>query len=88
MARHDRGYLREQRDRWVNKRLRQYKHSRRDWERHWPGAQERFDSRKNYLHKTDPWDCGKSNCGVCRNTWNPETRTERKRTWKATEEVS
>lgn len=62
MKRHTRAHIREQRSRWIRKRLGQLRRVCRGDE----------DARRNWgrpigmLSKQDPWDCGNTQCGICR----------------------
>ena len=65
MKRHTRAHVRERRSRWIWKRLRQIR-------REWPVWHEQSDvpNRAHLpgkLNKKDPWDCGNTQCGLCRN---------------------
>jgi hypothetical protein len=65
MKRHTRAHIREQRSRWIRKRIGQI---RREWIL-WP---EQENALRNWvrplgsLSKKDPWDCGNTQCGICR----------------------
>jgi hypothetical protein len=66
MNRHTRAHVREQRARWIKKRIGQIR-------REWPRWLEFGDVVRNWhrplgsLSKKDPWDCGRTQCGICRN---------------------
>ena len=65
MKRHTRAHVREQRSRWIWKRLRQIRREQPDWARH-----DEVPNRSHLpgkLNKKDPWDCGNTQCGICRN---------------------
>lgn len=81
MARRDRGYLRFQRDRWVAKRYQQYRRVTPAWDLE---LFDRFSHRMNYLNKTDPWDCGNPQCGICH--WQESSRQRDERQWRRYED--
>lgn len=58
-------YIRESRDRW------------------WEEFPEWYAQRLSYgaLASTDPWDCGRARCGLCRRP--PGDRARDKRLWRA-----
>ena len=63
MQRHTRAHVREQRSRWIGKRIRKIRRECPAWHEqevvnrsHLPGK----------LNKQDPWDCGNPQCGICR----------------------
>ena len=64
MQRHTRAHVREQRSRWICKRIRQIR-------RVWDVYPEQGETLANYhrplgkLNKMDPWDCGNPRCGIC-----------------------
>lgn len=59
MHRHTRAHVREQRSRWIQKRIGQIRRLEHNCEvpnrAHLPGK----------LNKQDPWDCGNPQCGIC-----------------------
>ena len=65
MKRHTRAHVREQRDRWIKKRIGQIRRSEHTWMRP-----------TGLLSKRDPWDCGRTQCGICRD-WGPTYRDVR-----------
>lgn|GEM_PF-3203759 len=73
MHRHTLAHVREQRSRWIAKRIRQIR-------REWPCWHEQGDEVVNRAHlpgklnKQDPWDCGNPQCGICR--WGGYTRRD------------
>ncbi|MHB9035932.1 MAG: hypothetical protein ACYC64_04645 [Armatimonadota bacterium] len=77
MKRHTRAYVREQRSRWIRKRIGQIR-------REWCDLPEQKDVVQNWhrplgsLSKKDPWDCGRTQCGICRN-WGQTPRYIRER---------
>ena len=65
MNRHTRAHVREQRSRWIRKRIRKI---RREWIT-WPDTGDALRSWSKplgVLNKKDPWDCGRTKCGICR----------------------
>lgn len=82
MARHDRGYLRFQRDRIIAKR----KGFLKRWCRSENADYWLNGKHENQFAKKHPLDCGRSNCGVCRNNWDEPSRSRRKREWKKIED--
>jgi hypothetical protein len=77
MKRHTRAHVREQRSRWIRKRIRRI---RREWNM-WPesgDALRNWDKPVGSLNKKDPWDCGRTRCGICRH-WSYTTRDLRER---------
>lgn len=83
MARHNRAYLREQRDRWTQKRKQRFlKVNQYD-----SFAVERMKQPGIYAHR-DPWDCG-SRCLMCHgDKFLQPRRVREKRAWQAVENVA
>ena len=62
MKRHTRAHVREQRNRWIWKRIRRIRTE-------WPKRDDEVPNRSHLpgkLNKQDPWDCGNTQCGICR----------------------
>ena len=65
MKRHTRAHVREQRSRWIWKRIRKIRTEWPKWSDH-PDAASNWGRPLGMLNKKDPWDCGRTQCGICR----------------------
>lgn len=68
MKRHTRAHVREQRSRWIRKRIGQIRREWPDWAKHEEVSN--CSHLPGKLNKKDPWDCGNPQCGLCRNDGN------------------